>query len=291
MSEFRNKLKRQLEIIGICLSQNYPGNLTTFDLADLFGVEELTIKRDLKDIRSEGIDIHSVRGKGVCLSSILQDEKLKELIQQYTALAISYEAVDKSTGLMVNRLREKALSNLIILEMCIETLTRALIDYEKESEGVDFRREISPHRIFQRDNYWRVLAVENGIMKQFHLNKIIDARATAYKFEPLPKEKIDELFKYSWRSWLGDERYYIKLKLSHIWADRLLPKQLMEHEKITEIEDKSVIYETTVNTLDEIAGWVVSRGKGVIVLEPVELKERVINLAKGVICNYDNTKD
>jgi predicted DNA-binding transcriptional regulator YafY len=286
MSEFRNKLKRQLEIIGICLSQNYPGNLNTFDLADMFGVEELTIKRDLKDLRSEGIDIHSVRGRGICLSSNLSEEKLRELIQQYTALAISYEAVDKSTGLMVNRLREKALANLIVLEMCIESHTRALIDYEKESEGVDFRREVAPHRIFQRDNYWRVLAVENGVLKQFHLNKIIDARTTTYSFEPLPKEKIDELFKYSWRSWLGDERFNIKLKLSHLWADRLLPKQLMEHEKITELEDGSVIYETTVNTLDEIAGWVVSRGGGVVVIEPDELRERVINLAKESLGNY-----
>jgi len=286
MSEFRNKLKRQLEIVGICLSQNYPGQLSTFDLADMFGVEELTIKRDLKDLRSEGMDIHSVRGKGVRLTSNLTDEKLRELIQQYTALAISYEAVDKSTGLMVNRLSEKALANMIILEMCIESHTRASIDYEKESEGVDFRREVAPHRIFQRDNYWRVLAVENGILKQFHLNKIVDARATNFKFEPLPSEKIDELFKYSWRSWLGDERYNIKLKLSHIWADRLLPKQLMEHEKITELEDGSVLYETTVNTLDEIAGWVVSRGGGVTVLEPAELRERVIKLAKESIQNY-----
>ena len=286
MSEFRNKLKRQLEIVGICLSQNYPGHLSTFDLADMFGVEELTIKRDLKDLRSEGIDIHSVRGKGVRLTSNLTDERLRELIQQYTALAISFEAVDKSTGLMVNRLSEKALANMIILEMCIETRTRVLIDYEKESEGVDFRREVAPHRIFQRDNYWRVLAVENGVLKQFHLNKIVDAKATSFQFEPLPDEKIDELFKYSWRSWLGDERYNIKLKLSHLWADRLLPKQLMEHEKITIMKDGVGLYETTVNTLDEIAGWVVSRGSGVTVLEPEELRERVIKLAKESIQNY-----
>jgi len=287
MSEFRNKVKRQLEIIGICLSQNYPANLTTFDLADMFGVEELTIKRDLKDLRSEAVNIHSIRGKGVCLISSLNDEKLRELIQQYTAIAISYDTIDKSTGLFVNKLKEKALANLIVLEMCIESHTKALIDYEKESEGVDFRREVSPLRIFQRDNYWRVLAVENGITKQFHLNKIIDARPTSYKFEAVPEESIDELFRYSWRSWLGEERYSIKLRLSHIWSERLLPKQLMEHEKITRLDDGSVIYETTVNSLDEIAGWVVSRGKGVIVIEPRELKDRVISLAGESLSNYD----
>lgn len=287
MSEFRNKLKRQLEIVGICLSQNYPDHLSTFDLADMFGVEELTIKRDLKDLRGEGIDIHSVRGKGVRLTSNLSDEKLRELIQQYTAVAISYETVDKSTGLMVNRLSDKALANLIVIQMCIEAHKKILIDYEKESEGVDFRREVAPHRIFQRDNYWRVLALENGTLKQFHLNKIIDAKTTNFKFEPLPEEKVDEVFKYSWRSWLGDERFNIKLKMSHIWADRLLPKQLMEHEKITELEDGSVIYETTVNTLDEIAGWVVSRGSGVKVIEPEELKKKVIQLANESLGNYE----
>ena len=280
-------MKRQLEIVGICLSQNYPGHLSTFDFADMFGVEELTIKRDLKDLRGEGIDIHSVRGRGVHLTSSLSEEKLRELIQQYTAVSISYETVDKSTGLMVNRLSDKALANLVILQMCIETHKKVLIDYEKESEGVvDFRREVAPHRIFQRDNYWRVLALENGILKQFHLNKIIDARATNFKFEPLPEEKVDEVFKYSWRSWLGDERFNIKLQMSHIWADRLLPKQLMEHEKITELEGGSVIYETTVNTLDEIAGWIVSRGSGVRVLEPEELKEKVVKLARESLGNY-----
>jgi len=287
MSEFRNKLKRQLEILGICLSQNYPGHLTTFDLADIFEVEELTIKRDLKDLRSQGIDIHSVRGKGIWVTSTFADEKLKELIQQYTAIAVSYDSVDKSTGLLVNKLKEKALANLIVLGMCIESHTRTLIDYEKESAGVDFRREISPLRIFQRDNYWRVLAVEKGIIKQFHLNKIIDARPTNYRFDLVPEESIDEMFKYSWRSWLGDQRHNVKLKFSHTWAERLLPKQLMEHEKITNLEDGSVIYETTVNSLDEIAGWIVSRGKGVIVLQPEELREKVKQTARDSLANYE----
>jgi predicted DNA-binding transcriptional regulator YafY len=287
MSEFRNKVKRQLEILGICLSQNYPGHLTTFDLADMFGVEELTIKRDLKELRSQGIDIHSVRGKGIGVTSTFADEKLKELIQQYTAIAVSYDSVDKSTGLLVNKLKEKALANLIVLGMCIESHTRTLVDYEKESSGVDFRREISPLRIFQRDNYWRILAIEKGIIKQFHLNKIIDARPTNYRFDPIPEESIDEMFKYSWRSWLGDQRYNVKLKFSHTWAERLLPKQLMEHEKITNLEDGSVIYETTVNSLDEIAGWIVSRGKGVVVLEPEELIVKVKELAQDCLHNYE----
>ncbi len=43
-----------------------------------------------------------------------------------------------------------------------------------------------------------------------------------------------------------------------------------------------------VNSLVEIAGWIVTRGEGVKVLEPAELKTRVLELAKGVLKNYSS---
>lgn len=59
MFDFQTKFKRQIEILGLCLSEEIVKPLRTFDLADYFKVEELTIKRDLQDLRSYGIDIHS----------------------------------------------------------------------------------------------------------------------------------------------------------------------------------------------------------------------------------------
>jgi predicted DNA-binding transcriptional regulator YafY len=60
----------------------------------------------------------------------------------------------------------------------------------------------------------------------------------------------------------------------------------MEAQLLIEDEDGSVVLEATVNSLTEIASWVVSRGKGVAVLEPKALKDLVINTAKGVLENY-----
>ncbi len=42
-----------------------------------------------------------------------------------------------------------------------------------------------------------------------------------------------------------------------------------------------------MNSLDEAATWVLSFGKGVKVLEPEELKIKVIQLAKDALSNYD----
>lgn len=286
MFDLKSKFKRQIEILGICLSHKYDGKLNTFDLAEMFGVEELTVKRDLRELRENGIDIHSVKGRGLGLFSKVPESKLRELIKQYSALTTSDIFVDKSTNLFVTKLKEKSLANMVILQMCIDNKKTALIDYEKEAGEMEYGQEISPLLIFQTDNYWRVLTLHKGKIKQYILNKIIDIRESNKHFTPIPKEKIEDVFKYSFRSWLGEDTFRIKLQFSPLWSDRIKPKQLLDSETFTADSDGSVIYEATVNSLDEIAGWVATRGEGVIVLEPVELKKRVIEIAKGVLKNY-----
>jgi predicted DNA-binding transcriptional regulator YafY len=202
-------------------------------------------------------------------------------------LCFSDNVVEKSTALLVNKLREQSLSNIVLLQLSIDKNMRVQIDYEKEAGDVEFSREICPLIIFQTDNYWRVLAKHEGQIKQYHLNKILDVRMTDKKFKPMPGNEVEELFKYSWRSWLGTERFKVKLWFSKLWAERLTPKTLIDTEAVKVNDDGSVIYEATVNSLEEIAGWIVTRGSGVKVLEPKELKDKVLNLAEEVLANYE----
>jgi predicted DNA-binding transcriptional regulator YafY len=240
----------------------------------------------MNDLRSGGIAIHSSKGRGVGLDSKPTMEKIRELIKQYSALNTSSSFVEKSTALLVARLKEDALANMVVLQMCVDKNRMCIIDYEKDAEVYERSVEISPLLIFQTDNYWRLLTISEGRIKQFIMNKIINARESNKSFKPVSKEKIDDVFKHSFRSWLGEDTYRIKLRFSSYWADRLKPKQLLDSETFTPQKDGSVIYDATVNSLDEIAGWVVTRGAGVKVIEPDELKEKVLTLAKGVLKNY-----
>ena len=285
MLDFKIKFKRQIEILGLCLGQNYKG-MILIDFAQLFKVEELTIKRDLNDLRQSGILIHSAKGRGVRVDKKPSPEKIRELIKQYSALISSCSFVEKSTALLVTRLKAEALANMVVLQMCIDTNTMAVIDYEKDADVYERNLEISPLLIFQTDNYWRLLTINDGRIKQFLMNKILHAKRSPRTFKPVSKEKIDDVFKYSFRSWLGEDTYSIKLSFSSYWADRLKPKQLLDSETFTKMPDGSIEYTATVNSLDEIAGWIVTRGEGVKVIAPAELKARVIELAEGVLKNY-----
>lgn len=287
MQDIRSKFKRQLEIVGLILSQNYSGILRSADLSYIFEVEELTIMRDLQQLRSIGIDIHSTKKEGVCINKKLPEPKLLELISQYSSLSQSPAFADKSTKLLVSRLGEKSLANFVILQMAAEKNLVAAIDYEKDNGMLDFGREICPVLVFQSDNYWRVLTCSDGKFKQFHLNKILEARHTERSFSKIPDSILEDVFRFSWKSWVGTDKIDIKLLFSTVWKERILPKQLMTSETFTESADGNFIYETTVNSIDELASWIVSRGSGVKVIEPDELKTRVITLAKETLANYE----
>jgi predicted DNA-binding transcriptional regulator YafY len=285
--DFQSKFKRQIEILGLCLSEKTKKPIITFDLAEYFNVEELTIKRDLQDLRSYGIDVHSHKNRGVCLESELSKEKLVDIILHYVGLNHNDYALDRSTALFVEKKGVSALSNLVLLQLCIDNTEIAKIDYNKMGSKIEKDKVIEPLLIFQNEGNWRLLAGSDGIMKQYLLDKIVKVKSTGQKFDK-GEYKFPDLFKYSWKSWLGNEKHEVKLWLSPFWADRVKPRMLVADQNITKNEDGSIIFECTVNSLSEIAGWIVSRGEGVKVLEPDTLKQNVLVLANGVLKNYSD---
>jgi predicted DNA-binding transcriptional regulator YafY len=286
MIELQTKIKRQIEILGIAVDN--PAAWRAVDLSELYGCEELTVKRDLQELRSYGFDLHSEKKRGIRLGTPLDQRRVQDLITQYLGLSGSDYTVDKATALMVRKLKEKALSIVVTLQRCIDRCQVARIDYQKEAEDLEKGREIQPLLIFQSDGFWRVLAVHDGVIKQYHLNKIVSAAALGRKFRRVPQERIDEMFRYSFKSWIGNERHTVTIRLSKTWADRIRPQQTVETQNLTVLPDGSVVFEAIVNSLKEVASSVISKGEGVQVIDPPALRETVIALARGALKNYES---
>jgi predicted DNA-binding transcriptional regulator YafY len=282
-SDLRAKLKRQIEIVGLCSVPET--GIRVADLSDMFDCEELTIKRDLQELRSSGIDIHSFQGKGVCLSAGLDKRRLQELILQYAAIS-SPGSVDKATAILVQKQRSLALRNIVVLQRCIDRRLVARIRYEKTPGAASTQRDIHPLRLFRSDGQWRLIAESDRLLKQFLILKVSSVQMTDKTFRKIPEEEIDALFLHSFRSFLGTEKITVRLHLSKRWTEIIKPRQLFEEARLTEREDQSAEILFFVNNLEEIAGWVASRGEGVTVIEPVKLREMVIDLARGSLRNY-----
>ena len=284
MLELQTKIKRQIEILGLALGNT--DALKDSDFAVMLQRDIPTIKRDMKDLRGLGIDLHSEKKRGICVSGKIDVRILRELITQYIGLCNSSSGIDRATALLVQKQKDRALTHVVHLQRCIEDLRVARIDYQKDEEHVERGREVCPLMMFSSEGYWRLLAVNESIVKQYILTKILDVRPLTKKFRRVPQEQIDDMFRYSFKSWVGTEKHSVKIHLSRVWAGRIKPRQLMETEVMTENEDGSIVVEATVNSLEEIASWIVSRGEGVKVLEPVALREKVVRMAEGALANY-----
>jgi len=284
MLEVQTKVKRQIEILGLAID-NVQG-LKDADFAVLFGRDIPTIKRDMQELRGLGIPIHSEKKRGICVDGKIDAALLRELILQYIGICNSTSGFDKATRLLVKKMRQGALGTVVTLQRCIDSRSIAVVDYLKDEHDTEKGRELHPLIIFSSEGFWRVLAVNDGRIKQYLIDKILAVRPTDRHFTKVPQEKIDDLFRFSFRSWVGAERHHIRIHLSAHWAARLKPQQMMETQVIHENDNGSVEFEAVVNSLQEIASWAVSRGSGVKVLEPPELREMVVQIASGALANY-----
>lgn len=286
MFKFQSKTKRQIQILGLSLSKTKRYSIA--DLAELFNVEELTIKRDLQELRSEGIVIHSTKKNGVCLDQPLEDNQVKEIILHFIGLNYTQYSVDRSTTSLIKKYKSGALENIVLLQLSIDNCEISEVKYWDENRNEYQKRLISPLVIFQNDGSWRVLCQDGEIIKQFLLEKISEVKLTGKNFKRISSTEFDDLFSNSWKSWIGTNRIHFKLRISKPWADRILQKEFLKNQKMTSLDDASIIFEAEVNSLSELAGWIVSRGNGIEVISPPELKQAVINLARESLSNYSD---
>lgn len=280
--KLKDNFKRQIEIIGLSLDKTY----TKADLEDLYDCGKATIERDLEELRSLGIDIHSTKKKGVSVVRDISSSILCDLVTGYLVLSHSAESYDKASALLVQMRKAEAVTLVVKIQQAIERSQILSIDYQKDINVIEYKREIAPLNIFQKENSWRLLAMHDGKKKQYILGKILSVNNTVKKFSKPSKEEIEKLFRYSFRSWLGSEEYKIKLRLSKTWGEALKLKPIMEQQQLTQQADGSYILEGIVSSLTEFASWIASRGRGVTVISPRPLKERVLEIARGTLQNY-----
>ena len=284
MSDIRDKIKRQIELLGIALNKRNSYKIVDFEV--MFKCNEATIKRDLKDLRALGIDIHSVSRRGVRVEGNINPKVLNDLINDYVLLNDRLINIEKPTHFLVSSKKESALSTITMIQQCIDKNLIAKILYKKQNKKTADLREVTPITIFYGQNEYRLFALEDEVYKQFLLSRIESVEISNKKFKPIARDKFETTFATSLDVWLNEKTYKVKLLLLKPWYTRRKIPLLTENQTITKNSDGSMLLEAEVNSLVEISKWVVMQGRGTKVIEPLELKKIVLNLARGALENY-----
>ena len=280
-----SKERRQVEIVSLTLGSR---NLQSIaDLCARFKVEIATINRDLLELRTLGIPIHSIRGR-VRLDKRLTEKQIQSLLARFLASAGEAIGYPKNISLTVKKLKEKSIEMIVALVNAITKRHVLKIRYYKMYSGKEVERIIEPYELIPTSREWRLIAASEGYFKQFLVENIRWIETLSRKF--VRKEEYDdiEMFRHSFGYWHGSDAFDVTLEFDPSTAEMIGARVWSEDQQLEHRPDGSVVLRMRVNALEQVGDWILELGGHAKVIGPLPLRDYVMDKAKQVLNQYQS---
>lgn len=140
---------------------------------------------------------------------------------------------------------------------------------------------------------WYVVALDHAdteLIKTYSIDNILHCEETGESFVPPQEFDVRDYFKYSWGIYRGEEATAVKVRFFNYYSVSQRAREELAHREsceFTECEDGFIMTDT-VQGLEEFAVWLRSFGPGIEVVEPLELRDRVIAELKTTLTLYES---
>lgn len=300
------KIDRLIGILSVLLQEE---KVTAPELAKRFEVSRRTIQRDIEDLCKAGIPICTAQGAGggiYIMDGYRMDRTLLTSKDMQMILA-GLRSLDSVSGSQYySRLMEKIKSgssefvsgrdSILIdlsswyketiapkVEMILEAIEeRRQISFHYYAPGGDGFRTIEPYYLIFKWSSWYVWGwcTARRDFRLFKLNRMEMLEKTETEFVPrevlLPDLSNQKIFpgKISVKAlFAGEEKW------------RLVEEFGMHC--FTEQEDGSLFFMTDYTDKESLLSWLLTFGDKVKVIEPAEVREELIRIAKNMINQYE----
>jgi predicted DNA-binding transcriptional regulator YafY len=276
----RTKTARQIEILSLVAKE--PAVYAAADLCEMFNVETATLHRDLRDLREMGFDIHSSKNKLTLLKK-LSDKDYRTLLSVYLTSVSGIISFPKNISLTVKQLEGKTLEVFTVLVGAIEAREKIRIRYVRHQDSRLLKYMLEPYDVIPGNRDWRLIAMSDGIFKQFIIGGIKGIERTGEKFERKPEYSADDYYARSFGFFSGTNVFDVALEFGKKVAEVIGNRTWSEEQEITKNDDGSLILKMKVNSIEEVGSWILSWGGDVRVIKPAKLREYVVAKAKGIV--------
>lgn len=303
-SGFMMQINRLFEIVYILMNKN---QVTAKELSERFEVSTRTIYRDIETLCESGIPIYTNRGKGGGISlldhfvlnkSVLSVEEQQEILVALQGFDATPYSESKEVLSKVSALFGNDEADWIQVDFAgwnhtqkekFERIKRAVIAKEVivfeyyNARMEKSNRVVEPLQLAFKDKTWYLKAycrVKEGI-RLFKLTRIKNLEVLAENFERRLNREIKEEFL---ANLLRDTRD-IKLWIHKSQAYRVYDE--FEEEQIIENENGSFIVQINYPEDEWIYGYLLSYGSFLKVIEPIDLRNKIIEKLRGALDMYD----
>lgn len=162
------------------------------------------------------------------------------------------------------------------------------IDYYAPSTGETSTRKIDPYKIVQHDGAWYVAGWchHRNDMRQFAIHRIRRHRVLKDSFEIQPGFDIDKWIDSAFIFEHRDGEHMVRIRFTPVGARYALDRTWHQGQKVQKHPDGSCTLEFSTQSFDEVKRWVLPFGSGAEVLDPPELRQRVMDELQRTLRNY-----
>lgn len=317
------RISRLLEILTLVQSRR---GLKADALAEACGVDKRTIYRDFKALQDAGVPVrHDAASDGYTVEGdfflppvhLSMDEALalavlcEDLVEdgRIPCLRAAIRALAKVRSQLPEDVRDDLdrLSRHIAIrtsnaegddgtrdvfqhvQQAIASGTALLCRYESSSDpGADEPFLFEPYSLFFSVRAWYVVGFHHGRdqVRNLKLSRFVAVEQTGEPFSVPAGFDIDDHLGNAWRMIRGESSHEVEIVFEAEFADNIAETTWHRTQSVDYLDDGRVVFRCTVDGLDEIVWWVLSMGPMCRVVKPVELAERVRELATKTAANY-----
>ena len=175
-----------------------------------------------------------------------------------------------------------------VVEKAVNDHHRLRIVYRSQKSGQVKEYSVDPYALAFRRNSWYMVGFceEHGKVAQFKLVRFVGAVDTGVAFEVPADFSVEKHFHLSWEAWSGGETTTVRVRFSPAVAEMILESKRHPTQLTYPQADGSVIMQVTVSGVEEIAIWIMGYGKDAEVLEPMGLRQHILDHARAMVSTY-----
>jgi len=190
-------------------------------------------------------------------------------------------------------------ANLEGTEDCYELISQALqnrqcvnIQYRSFADQDSISTQLNPYCFFFSRRSWYVIGYSllHEDIRTFHLKRF-------EQVEIMPDREYEIPAGFSLDSYLGnawhmirekDHPHHVVIRFAPIVAGNVAEIQWHKTQRIESQPDDSILFHVDVEGLNEIVWWILGYGKQAEVLEPPELRQKVLEHVQALVQQYQN---
>ncbi len=188
-------------------------------------------------------------------------------------------------------------ANLEGTENCYELISQALqnrqtvrIQYRSFTDQESISTELNPYCIFFSRRSWYVIGYSflHDEVRTFHLKRF-------KKIEIVPDSEYEIPAGFSLDSYLGnawhmirekDQAFHVVVRFAPLVAGNVAEIQWHKTQRIESQPDGSILFHADVEGLNEIVWWILGYGRQAEVLEPPELRQKIMEHIQALMQQY-----